>query len=246
MQRHLVGVFALMLGFSSTPVLAQQFLGRLGAACVQLPASRQQFIPLTIAAPAGATLIVTVAASSNFVSGLEIDDSVGTRYQALGGVRNGVAGSLVHFRAALQRAIPAGQLLLLSYENAAANVYSCASVLAYSGIPFGGIVQETLGATSGQSNTPAVTATAPASSARKLVLAGFATNGAPGSITPAAPASAQPALCASGNSLCLLDAQYFDSAAGAAGISLALGNSVAWTGALTTLQADGIFGNGFD
>jgi len=237
---------ALGVAIVSPPVAAQTFLGRLGGACTSLPANHQQMVPLGTAISAGSTLIVTVAASSNFVSGLEIDDVQGNRYQALGGVSQSATGALIHFRSPLQRGLAAGSVLMLSYENAGAAVDSCVSVLGYSGIPFGNIVQETLGTASGQSTSPQVSANAAGSATRKLVLGAFATAGNPGNVSAQSPASALPVLCAAGNAFCLVDAQYFDDVAGTASVAVTTENSIAWSAALATLQADGIFGNGFD
>ena len=65
-------------------------------------------------------------------------------------------------------------------------------------------------------------------------------------MSPQTPASVLPTLCASGNNLCLIDAQYFDDLATTATVAVTTQNTNPWVAALTTLQADGIFGNGFD
>lgn len=245
MYRPLGAAIVLMLGLNPATADAQQFLGRLGSSCVQLPSTLQQFVPLTTAAPAGSTLVVTVATSSRFLSGLEIDDPLGSRYQALGGTRSN-SGAVLHFRANLQRALAAGQTLMLSFENADTTVSSCVSVLAYRGIPFGNVVQESIGSANGQSFQPSVASTTPLPAARTLVLAGVAMNGSPGDVLPTAPATALPTLCASSGTLCLVEAQYFSSTSGVGQISMVQNDSRAWAAALTALQADGIFGNGFD
>lgn len=246
MQRIAAALIGLGFGLFVSPVFAQTFLGRLGGNCVTLPANRQQIVALDSGVAAGSTLIVTVAASSAFVSGLEIDDLQGNRYQALGGIAQTTTGALVHFRSALQRGLGAGNVLMLSYEGAGDAVNSCVSILGYSGIPFGNIVQEALGSASGQSNTPSVTANAQGSGSRSLVLAAFATNANPGTVTPQNPAVALPTLCAPSGSLCLVDAQYFNNPSSTQSIGLATANSTSWSAALAQLQADGIFGNGFD
>lgn len=246
MQRPLAGLTAVVFSLAAVPAAAQQFLGRVGGACTALPSSNQQFVPLDAAVPPGSTLVVTVAASSNFVSDLQVGDAAGSRYQALGGMRNGAGGMVVHYRAALQRPLGIGQNLLVQYGNAGSGVQSCVSVLGYRGIPTGSLVQQALGAASGQSATPAVGATAASVPSRQLVLASFAFNAQPGSVTAQPPASSLPALCAAGSTLCLLDGHYFDNGGATASLGVTLGSPIAWTGALTALYADGIFGNGFD
>ena len=246
MQRIAAAFIGLGFCLGVSPVSAQTFLGRLGGNCMTLPANHQQMIALNSAIAAGSTLVVTVAASSAFVSGLEIDDVKGNNYQALGGIAQNTTGALVHFRSALQRGLEAGDVLMLSYESVGNAVDSCVSMLGYSGIPFGNVVQESLGATSGQSNTPSVTANSQGSGSRSLVLAAFATDADPGTVTAQAPASALPTLCSPGGSLCLVDVQHFDNPSSVESIGLTTSNSTHWSAALTQLQADGIFGNGFD
>jgi hypothetical protein len=245
-HRHIASAIAFALGIAAVPAAAQQFLGRVGGSCATLPASNQQAVPLDVTVPASATLIVTAAASSNFVSDLAIDDPIGSRYQALGGTHGGGAGVIVHFRTLLQRPLSAGDTLLLQYGNAGSNVQSCVSVLGFGGVPSGSIVQDALGAATGDSATLAVTATTASSAGQELVLSSFATNAAPGSVTAQAPANALAPLCSADTSLCLIDAYYSGAAVGTAGVALGLGNTVDWAGALTALYADGIFGNGFD
>lgn len=246
MARHFAMTIGLLLGAVSMPGHAQSFLGRLGGHCAPVPAVPSLLVPLGATASAGNTLIVTVAVSSEFVSDLSISDSIGNRYQAIGGIENSVAGSVVHFRAALQRSVPAGQNLQVVFENAGSNVSACASVLAYSGIAFGSIVQQTLGTASGQSSSASVTTSEPGTTTRQLVLAGWATHANPGTVTPQPPASVLPTLCTGTSSLCLIDSQYFANPAGASSISLGFASSLDWAAAVTTLLADGIFGNGFD
>ncbi|MEO7935382.1 MAG: hypothetical protein ABIR27_03915 [Dokdonella sp.] len=245
MQRTAAALIGLGFSLVVSPTFAQSFLGRLGGSCVTLPANHQQMIVLNSGIAAGSTLVVTVAASSAFVSGLEIDDVKGNNYQALGGIAQNTAGSLVHFRSALQRGLGSGDVLMLSYESAGSALDSCVSILGYSGVPFGNVVQETLGSASGQSNAPSVTANTQGSGTRSLVLAAFSTSTNPGTVTPQSPAVALPTLC-SGGSFCLIDAQYFDDPSSVESIGLTTANSTNWVAALTQLQADGIFGNGYD
>jgi hypothetical protein len=226
MRIHWAIPIGVLLGLGSTSSHAQLFLGRIGGNCASVPATPTLLIPLGANASAGNTLIVSVAVSSNFVSGARVTDSVGNRYQAIGGVEDSLAGSVVHFRAALQRTLTAGQNLQLGFDNADAGVSACASVLAYSGIAFGGIIQETLGSSAGQSVIATIAASEPGSNTRKLVLAGLATHANPGAITPQAPASALPALCTGSQSLCLIDAQYFADPVGPSSVTLAVANAV--------------------
>jgi len=235
-----------MLGLASLPAAAQSFPGRLGGNCVDLPAEHKQFVPIDTAAPAGATLIVSVAVSSNFVSELSLDDGLGSVYQALGGMRSGAAGAIVHFRTTLQRPLGAGQMLQLSYGNAGSAVQSCVSVLGFTGIPAAALVQNAVGAASGQSATPAVSATSASAPGHQLVIASFATGSGFLSIGATPPAQLLTPLCSAGSALCLLDAYYAGDSVGTAAVSLTAGSAVAWSGTLTALYADGIFGNGFD
>ncbi len=246
MQRIAAALIGLGFCLGGSPAFAQTFLGRLGGNCVTLPANHQQMIPLNSSVAAGSSLVVTVAASSAFVSGLEVDDVKGNNYQALGGIAHNTTGALVHFRSPLQRGLAAGDVLMLSYESVGNAVDSCVSILGYTGIPFGNVVQETLGATSGQSNSPSVAANTQGAGSRSLVLAAFATDANPGTVTAQTPASALPTLCAPGGTLCLVDAQYFDDPSGVESIGLTTASSTHWSAALVQLQADGIFGNGFD
>ncbi len=246
MLRPSAGAIAFVLAAAAIPATAQQFLGRVGSSCMILPASNMQNVTLDAAVPAGATLVVSIAATSKFVSDLTIIDPVGSLYQALGGSQGGNAGMLVHFRTLLQRPLSAGNTLQLQYGNAGANVQSCASVLGFRGIPSGTIVQDALGVSAGNSSTPAVSATAASHTPQEWVLASFSTTAYPGNVGAQAPASALASVCSADTSLCLLDGYYLTSVAGTAGISLTLDNAVNWTGALTALYADGIFGNGFD
>ena len=246
MDRRYAMIICMLLGAVSTPGHAQLFLGRLGGACASLPDVPTLTLPLDAAVPAGGTLIVTVAVSSNFLSGLTVADPIGSDYRAMGGVQAGSRGSLVQFRAALQRPIPAGQDLELNFDNSGANISVCASVLAFSGLAFGNSVQETSGTASGNSATTMVTATAAGTTTRKLILAGWLTDTDPGAITPQTPANAQPALCTNSPSLCLVDAEYFDDPVGPATIGLSFSTAVNWSGVVSTILADGIFGNGFD
>ncbi len=246
MQRHIPVAIAVALGVAAGPAAGQQFLGRVGGGCTTLPANNQQQVSIDTTIPAAATVFVTVATSSNFVSDLTIGDATGSHYQALGGTHGGSAGTLVHFRAILQRPLNAGSALNLSYGNASTAVQSCVSVLGYRGIPAGAIVQDALGAATGQSTTPAVTATAASAAGQQFVLASFATNANPGGVNTTPPATALPAVCSADNSLCILDAWYAGDAIGTANVQLTIGSPANWSGALTALYADGIFGNGFD
>ena len=92
MQRTAAALIGLGFSLVVSPTFAQSFLGRLGGSCVTLPANHQQMIVLNSGIAAGSTLVVTVAASSAFVSGLEIDDVKGNNYQALGGIAQGRRG----------------------------------------------------------------------------------------------------------------------------------------------------------
>jgi hypothetical protein len=246
MWRSISGVIGCALGLASLPAAAQSFPGRLGGSCVDLPAEHQQFVTIDAAAPAGATLIVTVAVSSNFVSELSLDDGLGSVYQALGGMRSGAAGAVVHFRTTLQRPLAAGQMLQLNYGNAGSTVQSCVSVLGFAGIPAAALVQNAVGATSGQSATLAVNATSASAPGHQLVLASFATGSSPLTIGATPPAQLLTPLCSASSSLCLLDAYYVGDDVGTAAVTLTADSAIAWSGALTALYADGIFGNGFD
>lgn len=245
MHRSIGPAILVALALSPMPASAQQFLGRVGGGCLQLPANKQQFVPITTNAPAGSTLIVSVATSSRFVSGLEVTDPQGSRYQALDGARSNI-GSVVHLRAALQRPLTAGQVLLISYENADTTTISCASVQAFSGVTFGGVIQEATGSNRGTASLLQVATPQSTSTSRKLVFGSFVINGSPGSFSAISPATALPILCSSGNALCLADAHYFSSSGDSPAINLSAANSTTWAGTLTALQADGIFGNGFD
>lgn len=245
-QKRIAWLIILLAAAGGGPAAAQTFLGRIGGACATLPGNFMQGIALSAPVPAGAGVLVSVATPAGFTSGMRIDDLAGNDYQLLTGARQGAGGAVVVFRAALQRGLAAGDTLLLRFDNAASGAAVCASVLAYSGIPFGHVVQEAFGTAGGQSATPTVSATAPTPATRKLVLAAFATNGAPGAVTASAPAVATAPLCIAGNSLCLVEGHYFESAATTPAVALATTSSNAWVAALSVLQADGIFGNGFD
>ncbi|MEP7096642.1 MAG: hypothetical protein ABI748_03190 [Dokdonella sp.] len=246
MLRPIAAAITLALAATVVPAHAQQFLGRVGSGCTILPANNTQGVPLDAAVPAGTTLVISVAASSKFVSDLTISDPNGSVYQALGGNQSGNAGMLVHFRTLLQRPLGAGATVQLKYANAGSGVQSCASVLGFRGIPAGSIVQDALGAAAGNSATPAVNATASSTAQQEWVLASFSTAATPGNVGAQAPATALVTVCSADISLCLLDAFYVTSTVGTPGVSLTLANAVNWTGALTALYADGIFGNGFD
>lgn len=245
MSRSISSAILMLLALSPLSASAQQFPGRLGGGCVQLSENRQHFVPINVNAPAGATLIVSVATSSRFISGLEVSDPQGSLYQGLGGTRSNT-GSVVHLRAALQRPLSAGQVVLITYENSDDSTFSCASVQGFSGIAFGNEIQEAIGSSRGMSSLLQIPVSAATSTTRKLIFGSFATNAWPGAISANSPAASQPALCSAGNALCLVEAQYFSNAGGNPSISLNAANVVTWAGTLTALQADGIFGNGFD
>jgi hypothetical protein len=219
MKRLLVGAGLFAGSLLAMPAMAQQFLGQAGAQC-STPVTPLGF-PITLAqnAPGGSSLVVAVALSSNFVSGVTITDPIGTRYQALVGAQSNDTGTLVYFRGALQRSLSAGQSLQLSLDGVGSDVSACVSVLAYSGIAFGQVVQESFG---------------------------FISAADPGPVSATMPAIALPTQCTGAQPFCMVNAYYFDDPSSAPMISLGLTNSVTWTAVVTSLQADGIFGNGFD
>jgi hypothetical protein len=246
MKRWLVCATLLAGSLAVMPAMAQQFLGQAGAQC-STPVTPLGF-PVTLSqnAAGGSSLIVAVALSSNFVSGVAITDPLGTRYQALTGAQSNATGTLVYFRGALQRTLVAGQALQLSLDSVGSDVSACVSVLAYSGIAFGKVVQETFGWSSGVSSLVEATTIDSGTASRKLVLGGFISAEDPGTVSPTTPAIALPTQCTGAQPFCLVEAYYFDDPSTAPMISLGLANSVSWTAVVTSLQADGIFGNGFD
>lgn len=247
MHRSIPGLTAALLVALATPATAQQFLGRVGGGCFNVsPSTNLQFIALDQAVPAGATLIVGVAASSSVLSGITVEDPSGNRFQAIGGIHQAAAGALAQFRGALQRPITAGESLQIGYDNVGSGVRSCISVLGYRGVPFGSRVHDAIGSGGGQSSSPALTAGTASPATQHFVIGHFATRAAPGAVNATAPASALPTLCAADNSVCLIDTYYSGSAIGTATTQLSLANSVVWSGVLTAIAADGLFGNGFD
>jgi hypothetical protein len=246
MNRWLLSAGLLAGSLLAMPAMAQQFLGQAGAQC-STPVTPLGF-PITLAqnAPGGSSLVVAVALSSNFVSGVTITDPIGTRYQALAGAQSNASGTLVYFRGALQRSLSAGQSLQLSLDGVGSNVSACVSVLAYSGIAFGQVVQESFGSSSGVSSLVEATTIDPGTTSRKLVLGGFISAADPGPVSATIPAIALPTQCTGAQPFCMVNAYYFDDPSSAPMISLGLTNSVTWTAVVTSLQADGIFGNGFD
>lgn len=247
MRRLLVGASVLIAGIVAMPAFAQQFLGRVGSQCSTPVTPLGLPIALSSSVAGGQTLIVIVGVSSNFVSGLRISDPIGTRYEVLAGAQAGGVGSVVYFRGALQRGLAAGQNLQLTLDTVGNDVSACADVQAYSGIAFGRVVQESFGASGGQTNVVDLIADqGPFTSSRKLVLGGFVSAGDPGTISPSGGAAALPALCSGSLPFCLVGAWTLEDPSTTPEITLGLANIVSWSGVITSLEADGIFGNGFD
>lgn len=247
MKRLLVAAGLLVAGLAAMPALAQQFLGRVGSQC-SAPVTPLGFpIPLSANVAGGQTLIVGIGISSNFVSGLTISDPIGTRYDVLVGAQSGGVGSIVYFRGALQRGLSIGQSLQLTLDTVGDDVSACVDVQAYSGLAFGRDVQESFGTASAVSNVvDLIAGQGMYTGSRKLVLGGFISAGDPGALSPAGTASTLPLLCSGAQPFCFGEAWSFEYLGAAPQITLGLANTVAFSGAITSLQADGIFGNGFD
>ena len=247
MKRVLVCIGVLSGCLAALPAGAQQFLGRVGAQC-STPVTTLGFpIALSANVAGGQTLIVGVGVSSTFVSGLRISDPIGTHYDVLAGAKAGGVGSVVYFRGALQRGLSLGQTLQLSLDSVGSDITVCADIQAYSGIAFGRVVQESFGASGGPSNLVMLTADRGAvTPTRKLVLGAVASMGDPGTISPSGTVSALPVLCSGSQPFCLVEAWSFEDPSSAPEITLGLANTVTWRGVVTSIEADGIFGNGFD
>lgn len=228
------GLFASAAQAQSVNLLAQD--------CASLADPPQMLLTTGAGAPAGATLLLAVAAPSGTVSDLSVDDPIGSRYFAVGSAQSASNGPVVALlRAPLERTLPGGQNLFVAFDNASIGTMICAQLYTVGGIGFSGSVLDALGTGAG-TTVAQISATTPSDALPELTFAVFASDAALGAAQ--APASGLGSVCAGG--VCLNGAYYFSATAGSAGVAYSGGSQTAWAGVVGAVYADDIFGNGFN
>lgn len=219
-----------------------QSISLLAQDCAPLSAPAQMLLGTGAGASAGSTLLLAIASASGSVSDLGVEDPAGSHYLAVGSAQSAANGPVIAvLRAPLERRLPPGLDMIVSFDNASSGTMVCAQLYAIGGIGFSGQVLDALGTGEGTS-VAQISATMPSAAVPELAFAAFASDEALG--TAQAPAAALGSVCAAG--VCLNSAYYFSNAAGTASVAFGGGSQTVWAGVVGAVYADDIFGNGFN
>jgi len=237
---------ALLFGLAA-PAYAQQSLGTLATLCGGLDANRELAIDTTLALPARAVVVASIAGRGDVLADLSIVDPGASSFSAIGAqrARTTVKLRVAQLAALAGAALPAGSRFTLRSGSAEPGTPVCVVLHAFADVAVGASALQSRAADSGSSAALSLTGGASGDATPQLLLAAFALSADPGGFTAVPPATAT-SVCAAGGTLCLGTLSSTDPGTGLLTLGATLGASVTWSGALASLDRDTMLKDGFE
>jgi len=239
------GCCGALLLLASPWCAAQSALGQLGIACGHFDANNDFLLPTLTGAPAGTSLVVTVASTDPLIAG--ITDGIGTSYRAVGARRTRASANAVGLLVGRPAgALAAGTMLRVHADLVRADAVTCASVTGFADLAADLPNLRSTDASAGMDMAPISTHAVPAGGASELVFAAFTFPADPGPLSSTNGATVQQAECSSLGGLCLAAGYTLGAVTGAPKVALATAGVVEWRTVSLALPPDAVFKNGFE
>lgn len=230
------------------PAHAQAALGDVLRACGALDANRQLAVQATAGVPAGSVLVASVAARADVLGDVRVIDPTLGSWNGIGArrARSGEKLEVAQLATRTSVALAAGQWYAVRIVSGVAGTEACFAIAAFTDVASGYGALQSRAATGGTSATPALTGGAAGDGTPQLLVAAFALAGDPAGFVATQAGDAAGSTCTATGSLCLGTVSRTDPGTGTLTLGATLGNPVAWSGALASLDRDTLLRDGFE
>lgn len=233
----------------AAPAHAQQVIGTLAATCAPLDSNRELVVDTTLAVPARAAIVASVAGRADVLSDFTLVDPNASTWVAIGARRTRGSSPLgvAQLLAVQPSAVPGASQFRLRAAASAPGTPACLVLTAFADVATGQAALQSRAASGASGATPALVGGTPGDGTPQLLVASFAFASDPGSVSAGgSPGIVEASACAPGGTLCLGTLAGADPGTGTLTLGATLGNPVVWSGVFSSLDRETLLRDGFE